>query len=162
MKKILLGAFLLISSVNALAFDAHFRLGAITNSSSYNKESGSFENYAPTFGVEVTQSFALADLGVGIAYNKSIEDVEVETIPVYGLAKFNFFPILPIQPYVVGKLGTTLYSDDDYRGKDATTYYGAGVGMYFLNMEAELLYSRTKVEDDDLNQVSFVVGFSIF
>lgn len=162
MKKILLGMFLLISSVNALALDAHFRIGAITNSSSYNKESGSFESYAPTLGLEVTQSFGLADLGVGVAYNKSIDDVEVETVPVYGLAKFNFFPLIPVQPYIVGKLGTTLYSDDNYRNKDATTYYGAGVGMYFFNMEAEILYSRTKVEDDDLNQVSFVLGFSLF
>ncbi len=161
MKKLLLGIFLLFS-VNILAVEAHFRLGAITNSSSYNKESGSFERYAPTFGVEVTQNFALADLGVGIAYNKSIDGVEVETIPVYGVAKYNFFPLIPVQPYIVGKLGRVLYSDDDYRGKDATTYYGAGVGMYFFNMEAELLYSKTKMEDDNLNQVSFVVGFSIF
>lgn len=161
MKKILLGIFLLFS-VNIFAIDAHFRLGAITNSSSYNKESGSFENYAPTFGLELTQSFALADLGVGIAYNKGADEVEVETVPVYGLAKINFFPLIPVQPYIVGKLGRVLYSDDDYRDKDGSLYYGAGVGMYFFNMEAELLYSRTKMDDDELNQVSLVVGFSIF
>lgn len=161
MKKIILVAFLLFS-VSTLAVDAYFRIGAITNTSSYNKETEKFENYAPTFGLEVTQTFGIADLGVGIAYNKSIDEVEAETIPIYGIARYNFFPLLPVQPYLVGKLGTVVYDDDTYQGKDATTYYGAGLGMYFFNMEAELLYSKTKIENDDLDQLSLVVGFSLF
>lgn len=160
MKKIIFGIFLLFS-VNILALDTSFRVGAITNSSSYNKETSKFSNYAPSVGVEITQSFAIADLGVGIAYNKNIDNVEVETVPVYGLVRYNFFPAF-LQPYLVGKLGTVLYSDDDYRGKDASTYYGGGIGLNFLNMQAELLYSQTKMEDDKLNQVSLVIGINIF
>ncbi|MCI6153138.1 hypothetical protein [Fusobacterium perfoetens] len=160
MKKIIFGIFLLFS-INVLALDTSFRIGAITNSSSYNKETNKFSKYAPSLGVEVTQSFAIADLGLGIAYNKNIDDVEVETVPVYGIVKYNFFPIF-LQPYLVGKIGTVLYSDDNYKGKDASTYYGAGIGLNFLNMQTELLYSQTKMEDDKLDQVSLVFGINLF
>lgn len=160
MKKVLLGIFLLLS-INTLALDAHLRLGGVTNTVTYSKEGKEFSSYVPSFGLEVTQSLMFVDLGAGITYNKGTGSNEVDTVPVYGVIKYNILPV-GLKPYLVGKAGTVLYTDDKYYGGDATTYYAGGVGITFANMQAEILYSQTQMEKKDLEQVSVVFGINIF
>lgn len=166
MKKILLGCFLLASSV--FAIDGHLRVGGITSAGSYNKENKSFENYAPTVSLELTQTLLFADVGVGVAYNGKTSDTDIATVPVYGLAKVNLFPILA-KPYFVVKAGKVAYTDDSVRNSnpDGRYYYGAGVGMDILSLQGEVLYSVTKIDGDrrggdDLKQVSFTLGYKFF
>lgn len=169
MKKGLLTLFLLAStSATTLAMDAHLRLGAITNSKSYNKEDKSFENYAPTFGLEVTQTLLLADVGAGIAYNGKTSGTDIETVPVYGLVKMNLFPI-GVKPYLVGKAGKVLYTRDSISNSnpDGKYFYGVGVGMDIFALQGEILYSITKIDgdrrgNDKLEQVSFTLGYNFF
>ncbi|MDX8334997.1 hypothetical protein [Candidatus Cetobacterium colombiensis] len=167
MKKGILGLFL-AASMATYAMDAHLRLGAITNAKSYNKEDKSFESYAPTFGLEVTQTLLLADVGVGIAYNGKTSGTEIETVPAYGLVKVNLFPV-GVKPYLVGKVGKVLYTRDNISNSnpDGKYYYGAGVGMDIFSLQGEILYSVTKIDgdkrgSDNLNQVSFTLGYNFF
>ena len=92
MKKILLMIFFAVS-MSAFAVDGYLRIGAITETNSYNHESGSFENYAPTFSFEATQDFLLADLGAGIAYNGKTGGTDIGTVPVYLVARWNLLPV---------------------------------------------------------------------
>ncbi|WP_297488519.1 hypothetical protein [uncultured Cetobacterium sp.] len=167
MKKTLLTLFLLGAS-SAFALDGHIRFGAITNSNSYNKESETFENYAPTGSIEITQNLLLADVGVGIAYNGKTSGTDIATVPAYGLIKMNLFPI-GIKPYAVLKAGKVLYTDSNVSRSDVDGdyYYGAGIGMDILSLQGEVLYSVTKVDgdrrgNDDLKQVSFTLGYKFF
>ncbi|MGL4866717.1 MAG: hypothetical protein ACRDA0_11805 [Cetobacterium sp.] len=167
MKKGLIAAFLMLSTA-AFSMDAHLRLGAITDASSYNKEDKSFESYAPTMSLEVTQTLLLADIGVGIAYNGKTSGTEIETVPAYGLIKMNLFPI-GVKPYLVGKLGKVLYTRDSVSNSkpDGKYFYGAGVGMDLFSLQAEVLYSVTEIDgdrrgNDNLEQVSFTLGYNFF
>lgn len=156
MKKLAVSLFFLFS-MYSFAFDGHLRLGTITNTNSYDKEQG-FEHYAPTIGFELTQSFIVADLGVGVAYNG--KNAGAEIVPGYLVARWNVIPIL-IKPYVVAKVGKVVSTNPkgDY-------YYGAGIGMNFAMLQGELLYSITKIDDsrkdDQLKQLSLVLGYKLF
>ncbi|MGL4988535.1 MAG: hypothetical protein ACRC5F_04760 [Cetobacterium sp.] len=167
MKKLIVAAFLAASTA-AFSVDAHLRLGATTNAGSYNKEDKSFENYAPTMSLEVTQTLLLADVGVGIAYNGKTEGTEIETVPAYGLVKLNLFPV-GVKPYIVGKLGKVLYTKDNVSesNPDGKYFYGAGVGMDIFALQGEVLYSVTEIDgdrrgNDKLEQVSFTLGYNFF
>ncbi|MEG0069715.1 hypothetical protein [Cetobacterium sp.] len=167
MKKGILALFLLGAS-SAFALDAHVRFGAITNANSYNKEDKTFENYAPTASLELTQTLLLADVGVGIAYNGKTSGTDIETVPAYGLVKMNLFPIA-IKPYIVGKAGKVLYTRDSVSrsNPDGDYFYGAGIGMDIFSLQGEVLYSVTKIDgdrrgNDDLKQVSFTLGYNFF
>ena len=103
MKKGILALFLLGAS-SAFALDAHVRFGAITNANSYNKEEKTFENYAPTASLELTQTLLLVDIGAGIAYNGKTSGTDIETVTDDGLIKMNLFPV-GVKPYLVGKVG---------------------------------------------------------
>ena len=148
--------------------DGHLRFGAITNSGSYNKEDKSFENYAPTLSFEVTQTLLLADVGVGIAYNGKTDGTDIATVPAYGLVKMNLFPI-GVKPYLVGKAGKVLYTEDSvsHSNPDGKYFYGAGIGMDILSLQGEVLYTVTEIDNDrrgndKLEQVSFTLGYKFF
>lgn len=167
MKKGLIALFL-VASATTFAVDAHLRLGAITNAKSYNKEDKSFESYAPTIGLEVTQTLLLADVGVGIAYNGKTSGTDIETVPAYGLVKMNLFPV-GVKPYLVGKAGKVLYTRDSVSNynPDGKYFYGAGIGMDIFSLQGEILYSITKIDgdrrgNDKLEQVSFTLGYNFF
>lgn len=167
MKKGLIALFL-VASATTFAVDAHLRLGAITNAKSYNKEDKSFESYAPTIGLEVTQTLLLADVGVGIAYNGKTSGTDIETVPAYGLVKMNLFPV-GVKPYLVGKAGKVLYTRDSVSSSnpDGKYFYGAGIGMDIFSLQGEILYSITKIDgdrrgNDKLEQVSFTLGYNFF
>lgn len=167
MKKGLIALFL-VASATTFAVDAHLRLGAITNAKSYNKEDKSFESYAPTIGLEVTQTLLLADVGVGIAYNGKTSGADIETVPAYGLVKMNLFPV-GVKPYLVGKAGKVLYTRDSVSNSnpDGKYFYGAGIGMDIFSLQGEILYSITKIDgdrrgNDKLEQVSFTLGYNFF
>ena len=167
MKKGLIALFL-AASATTFAVDAHLRLGAITNSKSYNKEEKSFESYAPTIGLEITQTLLLADVGVGIAYNGKTSGTDIETVPAYGLVKMNLFP-MGVKPYLVGKVGKVLYTRDSISNSkpDGKYFYGAGVGMDIFALQGEVLYSITEIDgdrrgNDKLEQVSITLGYNFF
>ncbi|MGL5050352.1 MAG: hypothetical protein ACRC6A_01405 [Fusobacteriaceae bacterium] len=164
MKKLLLATMLFTSSLS-FALETNLRFGGITNGKKYSNEK-TFKNYSPAVGLEITQSLLLFDVGMGIQYNKGNPGLDMATLPVYGLAKWNIIPI-GIKPYLVGKVGNSIYSKEKLNGEDpkATLYYGAGVGVDVLFLQGELLYSITKIENskkyDTLNQVSLTLGYKL-
>nr|WP_307776684.1 hypothetical protein [uncultured Cetobacterium sp.] len=167
MKKGLIALFLAASTA-AFSMDAHLRLGAITNANSYNKEDKSFDSYAPTMSLELTQTLLLADVGVGIAYNGKTTGTEIATVPAYGLVKVNLFPV-GVKPYLVGKVGKVLYTRDSvsHSNPDGDYFYGAGVGMDLFSLQGEILYTVTEIDgdrrgNDKLEQVSFTLGYNFF
>lgn len=167
MKKGLIALYLL-GATTAFSMDMYLKAGFITNAKTYNKEDKGFENYAPSFGLEATQSLLLADVGVGIGYNGRTSGTDIETIPAYGLVKMNIFPV-GVKPYVVGKLGKVLYTRDSVSNSnpDGKYFYGVGVGMDILSLQGEVLYSVTKISgdrrgSDNLQQVSFMLGYNFF
>ena len=167
MKKLLCIIFLAFS-VNALALEGHLRLGATTLTNSYNHESGTFEDYAPTFGFEATQGFLIGDFGAGIAYNGKVGDSEISTVPVYLLARLNLLPVF-FEPYIVLKGGSVLRTDEDVNGSspDGKAYIAGGFGIETDPFQVELLYSQTKVDSDNrgsdkLKQLSLIFGYKLF
>lgn len=167
MKKLML-LFVFMLSMTTFAVDGYLRLGGITNSSEYNGKDTSMDSYAPTLGLEVKQSLLLFDVGAGIAYNGSTGGADLKTVPAYVMARWNIIPI-GVEPYIVGKVGRVLYTDDSVSNgsPDGTNYYAIGVGVEVTLVQAELLYSITSVDDDirgndDLKQISLVVGLQLF
>lgn len=167
MKKLLCILFVALS-INAMALEGHLKLGATTLTNSYNSESGTFEDYAPTFGFELTQGFIIGDFGAGIAYNKAVGDTEISTVPVYLLARLNLLPIF-FEPYIVLKGGSILETEEDAKGSspDGKAYLAGGVGVELDPFQVEILYSQTKIDDDNrgsdkLKQVSLIFGYKLF
>ncbi|MBP6063677.1 MAG: hypothetical protein KBE73_06970 [Fusobacteriaceae bacterium] len=168
MKKLVVALFLVALSTIALGIDSHLRFGAITNAEKYNGED-EFSNYSPAFGLEVTQSLFLFDVGGGIQYNDKVEGTDVATTPVYGLVRWNIIPIA-IKPYLVAKAGKSIYSRNSVNGSDpeGNNFYGAGAGMNVRNLQLELFYSITELDDtdgrrdDEMEQVTLMAGYKIF
>lgn len=158
MKKILL--FMLLS-ISVFAVDGHLKVGVITDS-----KDKAFENYAPTFAGELTQTLGFVDIGAGIGYNGKVAGREIATVPAYGLVKFKAFPVL-LKPYVVAKAGKVLHTTEKVDGYDpeGKYFYGAGIGVDFLSLQGEAMYTATKVDnykDDYLKQVSLSLGYKLF
>ncbi|MGL5123824.1 MAG: hypothetical protein ACRC6K_06670 [Fusobacteriaceae bacterium] len=165
MKKLLILLLLLVSTLS-FGIDTHLRLGLIGNSKNYGTEK-KLEDYQPTIGLEVTQTLLFFDIGGGIQYNRKTDGVGVSTVPVYLLAKWNIIPIF-IKPYIVGKVGKSIYSSENLNNSDveAGYYYGAGIGMDISFLQAELLYSITELKDDrrnydDIKQLSLILGYRL-
>ncbi len=158
MKKLLLGA-LAVLSLNAFALEGTLKLGGTTAASTFDTEK-SFSKYAPSVAFEVTQGFVIADLGVGIGYNGKTGVNDVAVVPAYALAKIKLFPVL-VEPYFVAKVGTTLHTSSN-NNVDADAYYGAGFGVEFPLVDAEILYTQTKVGNEDLDQVAVYFGIDLF
>lgn len=162
MKKLLLGALCALS-MTAYSLDTHLRFGGITTGRTYSGiEAG--EEFAPAVGIEVTQSLLLFDVGAGIQYSGGNDALDIDTVPAYLLARWNIIPI-GIKPYLVAKVGKSLYTKEkiSHADPEATYFYGAGLGMNISFLQAELLYSRTELDNywkhDSMDQVSLMLGY---
>ncbi|MGL5964455.1 MAG: hypothetical protein ACRCZ9_11625 [Fusobacteriaceae bacterium] len=162
MKKLLLGAILALSATT-YSLDTHLRFGGITTGKTYSGvEAG--ENFAPTVGLELTQSLILFDVGAGIQYNGGDDTLDIATVPAYLLARWNIIPI-GIKPYLVAKVGKSIYTKEKFAlsNPEATYFYGAGVGVNISFLQGEILYSRTELDDfrryDHMDQVSLTLGY---
>lgn len=170
MKKMVFGIFsFLLLSMSAFAMDGYIRAGFTTNSKSYNRERGGFEQYSPNISAEIRQSLAFADVGAGIGYYHRVGGSSISTVPVYVLAKWNVFPLLPVKPYVVGRVGRILKTSEDVKGSDPSgrEFYAVGAGMEVFDLEVEANYSATRIRQDHrgsdwLNQVSLGAAYKIF
>lgn len=167
MKKLILALFCALS-LTSLAVDGHLRVGGITGTNSYNHESGSFKDYAPTFGFEATQGFLIGDFGAGIAYNGKVGDTDIATVPVYLVAKWNLLPVF-FEPYITMKYGRVLATSEDVKGSspDGKAYYAGGFGVETDPFQVELLYSQTNISgdrrgSDKLKQLSLIFGYRLF
>lgn len=170
MKKISLGimSFLLLST-SVFAVDGYIRVGLGTNSRSYNGERHGFEQYSPNIAAEIRQSLVLAEVGAGIGYNHRVGGSGISTVPVYALAKWNVLPLLPVKPYIIGRVGRILKTNEDVSGSDPSgrEFYGVGAGVEVFDLEVEANYSATKIRQDNrgkdwLNQVSLGAAYKIF
>ncbi|MDK4469424.1 hypothetical protein [Fusobacterium necrophorum] len=168
-KHLYLGISFLALSGSLFAIDGVVKFGFVSNAGAYNGRSKSFENYAPNLAAEIRQGFVLGEVGAGIAYNGKVGNTGIATVPVYGLLKWNVLPVLPIKPYIVGRVGRILKTNEDVRGSDPSGrgYYTVGAGMEIMNLEVEASYSATKIRHDHrgkdwLNQVSLGVGYKLF
>lgn len=170
MKKLNLSilSFLILSS-SVFAVDGYVRLGLNTNARKYNQERHGFEQYSPNISAELRQSLAFAEVGAGIGYYHRVGGSNISTIPVYALAKWNVLPLLPVKPYVIGRVGRILKTSEDVKGSDPSgrEFYGVGAGMEVFNLEVEANYSTTRIRQDHrgsdwLNQVSLGAAYKIF
>lgn len=166
MKKLIL-VLLVVFSTMTLAVESHLRFGGITNAQDYHGED-KFSTFAPAMGLEVTQSLLFFDVGAGIQHNSKVDGTDVATTPVYGLVKWNIIPI-GVKPYLVAKLGRSVYSSDSVSGSDpeGKDFYGVGAGISVSALEVELFYSVTKLDDsgrrsDNMKQLSLMAGYRIF
>lgn len=165
MKKLLLLMLLLISTLS-FSIDTYLRIGINGNTRSYENKN-KFEDYSPSIGLEISQNFLIFDIGAGIQYNHKASGVGISTTPAYLLARWNIIPIF-VKPYLVAKLGGSIYSRENLNNNDveAGLYYGAGVGMNISFLQAELLYSITELKNDsrghnNLNQLSLTFGYKL-
>lgn len=164
MKKIIIAAFLAASAVS-YSIETHLRFGGITNAKKYDG-TPAMEKYEPAIGVEISQSLLIFDVGAGIQYNEKVPGMDIGTMPAYLLARWNIFPI-GIKPYIVGKVGRSVYTKEKVSGADpeARAYYGLGAGINISIVQAELLYSVTEIEKyrryDRLEQVSLMFGIEL-
>jgi len=168
-KQLYFGISFLALSSSLFAIDGVVRFGFASNAGAYNSRSKSFENYAPNLSAEIRQGFILGEVGAGIAYNGKVGNTDISTIPVYALLKWNILPVLPVKPYIVGKVGRVLKTNEDVKGSDPSGrgYYAVGAGIEIMNWEVEASYSGTKIRQDHrgkdwLNQVSLGVGYKLF
>lgn len=168
-KNMLLGISFLALSTSMFALDGIVKFGFASNAGAYNGRSKSFESYAPNLAAEIRQGFVLGEVGAGIAYHGKVGDTGIANVPVYALLKWNVLPILPVKPYIVGKVGRVLKTNEDVKGSDPSGrgYYGVGAGIEVMDLEVEAMYSATKIRQDHrgkdwLNQVSLGVGYKIF
>jgi hypothetical protein len=90
----------------------------------------------------------MLELGAGfeLQFPRSQQDFigDFGFIPIYGLARF--YPIVgPVAPYVIGRLGMSVfYGDDDYKGSgelEAGGHFGLGAGLVVHRVQFEALYS---------------------
>ena len=111
MKKLIISlGLLLILSTMAFGIDTVIRFGGVTNANQYNTGTtkqeaiDSYSTYSATGGVEITQSLLIAEIGGGVQYYGPVTGTDIAYAPVYGLVRFNLFPIA-IKPYLVAKAG---------------------------------------------------------
>lgn len=165
MKKLLTLLTLLTLSIATYSIDTHVRFGGVTNARIYSGNEA-FDEFAPAIGLEVTQSLLLFDVGAGIQYNNGVTALDIETMPAYLLARWNFFPF-GIKPYAVVKAGKSIYTKNKISGYDneAKYFYGAGVGVNISFLQGEVLYSRTELDGrrkyNYMDQVSVMLGYRL-
>lgn len=169
MKKIKLAAIFLFLSTSIFAVDGYVRMGFNTNARKYNGEKHGFEQYSPNITAEIRQSLVFAEVGAGIGYYHRVGGSNISTVPVYALAKWNVLPVLPVNPYVVGRVGRVLKTGEDVKGSDPSgrAFYGVGAGIEVFNLEVEASYSTTQIRNDHrgsdwLNQVSIGAAYKLF
>lgn len=157
-----MGALIALSAT-AYSLDTHVRFGGVTTARTYSGEKAG-ENYAPSLGLEITQSLLLFDVGAGVQYNWGNSALDIDTVPAYLLARWNIIPV-GIKPYIVAKVGSSIYTKEKISGAnpEATYFYGAGVGMNISFLQGEILYSRTELDDyrkyDFMDQISVMLGY---
>ena len=166
MKKLLLLLMLVLGSTLSFSIDSYLRVGINGNTKGYEGK-GKLDDYNPSIGLEISQNFLVFDIGAGIQYSHKSSGVGLSTTPAYVLARWNILPIF-VKPYVVAKLGGSIYSSEnlDNNNVKGGLYYGAGVGMNISFLQAELLYSVTELKNDsrghkDLNQLSLIFGYKL-
>lgn len=170
MKKLLVFALL---SLNILALDFYVGLNANVDATEWNPKATNIQKkeykdevYGLT--VELTQAIPFVELGLGLGYEPEYKyaNYSFDVMPVYGLAKFNLFP-LGVKPYVVAKYGKTVY--EEVKGADMKdgAYYSVGLGITLLKkLQVEGAYSLSTGKKDgaDLNLTkgSIALRYNVF
>lgn len=170
MKKLLVFALL---SLNILALDFYVGVNANAGATEWNPKATKIEKkeykdevYGLT--VELTQAIPFVELGLGLGYEPEYkyDNYSFDVMPVYGLAKFNLFP-LGVKPYVVAKYGKTVY--EEVKGVDLKdgAYYSVGLGITLLKkLQVEGAYSLStgKKNGADLNLTkgSIALRYNLF
>lgn len=167
MKKLIILLFLVVSTLS-FGVDGHLRLGIHSPVSSYNNSEKSFEHMGTNIGVELTQDFLVAKLGVGATYFGKTGGSEIATIPTYFIAKCKLLPIF-FEPYIVAKYGTTIFTKENVENSTpkGNLYYGVGAGVDVGDLQVEVLYSNIRVKNDNrgndnLQIVGVNLGYKFF
>lgn len=156
MKKIIV---FIILAMNALAVDIY--VGASANYANFwdtdksPMKKSELDETVYGINVEMTQSLALVELGLGVSYETRFKmgDVSYDAVPLYALAKFNLFP-KGVKPYLVAKYGAVFYQNEKNADLDNGIYYSIGVGMTLLKklqLEASYSLETGEIDNTDLN-----------
>lgn len=170
MKKFQILFSFLALSTSVLAFHTYVNLGMATNFYRYNHEKRGFVEYSPNISAEIRQKLTFLELGGGIGYYHKVGGSQISILPVYGVAKWNLLPLVPLKPYIVGRVGRVLKTNEEVHGSTPSgrDFYGVGAGMeVFNNMQVEASYSFTKIRNDHrgsdwLNQISIGASYKLF
>lgn len=170
MKKLLVFALL---SLNILALDFYVGVNANVDTKEWNPKATKIEKkeykdevYGLT--VELTQAIPFVELGLGLGYEPeyTLDNTSFDIMPVYGLAKFNLFPI-GVKPYVVAKYGKAVYEETKGVTMKDGAYYSVGLGLTLLKkLQVEGAYSLStgKKDGNDLNltKASIALRYNVF
>lgn len=187
MKKLLIIPILIFISLEAYAnlygmyyLDLALRPGV--NMASTLQESNSNYNLPTyTLGAELGVNLGYVTLGAGIHHNQAIEfegvngsDGSIQTMPLYGFAKLNLFPLI-FKPYVVGKFGRIGVDSDEFSVSHDSmmglpfgvgSYWALGMGIDIYNFLAEFVYQNSYMtidgQDETLTQLQLSIGIKLF
>ena len=170
MKKLLVFALL---SLNILALDFYVGVNANVDATEWNPKATNIQKkeykdevYGLT--VELTQAIPFVELGLGLGYEPEYkyDNYSFDVMPVYGLAKFNLFP-LGVKPYVVAKYGKTVYEEQKNVTMKDGAYYSVGLGITLLKkLQVEGAYSLSTGKkggaDLNLTKGSIALRYNVF
>lgn len=170
MKKILFFALL---SLNLFAID--FYVGGTMNAGAteWNPKANpitkdEYKGVAYGINFELTQAIPFVELGMGIGYESGYKlgSASYDVLPIYGLAKFNLFPV-GVKPYVVAKYGKVIYDNEKNVSLKDGAFYSAGVGItVFKKLQIEGGYSlstgKKNGEDLDVTKATIALRYNVF
>lgn len=163
MKKLIFGitALLILSApVYAVERSAMVKLGVATGELDTDTELGDEDlDTNLTVGLEYFFRFENGfDLGAGAAFERhelksskfKYGFSEIESFPIYGLARYRFQNSTNWTPYIYGNLGYAIVDEDrNELSIDGGLYMGAGVGVeYVENFGLEVGWARTEFDAD--------------
>ena len=101
---------------------------------------------------------------------KNIKSVFITDMYMWSVFRLAYIIPIAIKPYLVAKAGKSIYSRNSVNGSDpeGNNFYGAGAGMNVRNLQLELFYSITELDDtdgrrdDEMEQVTLMAGYKIF
>lgn len=151
-KYLLLG--MLLASIQAVAVEYSVNLGLDPYRDTTVSKVSESADIGLSLGGEVTTAKDnwVYGLGAELRTKTNHEDTyaDYSSYPIYGVVKYNFDNF-----YVLGRLGRAINTNRDVTEKSGN-YAGIGLGKSYGNIDAEMIYSSTEIQniDNDLNLTS--------
>lgn len=164
-KTILLG--LLVSSISAIASEGtnlYLGAGIVDIKTTFNKKVSENKKEEKLKGGEISaiaevtkECYPNLELGLGTSYQKHNKKSDTgrnyNSVPIYGVAKYNFTVSESVVPYLKLNCGYSFNFDEKEKNTDGVNtkmkvnngiYYGIGGGIEYNNFIVELMYKVNK------------------
>lgn len=129
-----------------------------------------------SLGAELGGNLGYITAGAGIQFNNAIDfegatankTGSIKTMPYYGYARFNLFPVV-FKPYIVYKMGVNTVTEGtgfDGTAVEGGSYWALGFGIDVYNLLGEVLYQNSTITlngaEENLSQIQLVLGLKVF